>query len=136
MRQACINSSVIYRRKDNTVNYAAILTIVIDTGSIASCYLSKFYSNLLVVKLLEYCHDVKSQFVKSPAPTVTDPVRSPEHHEAMPGGTGQWPGVIRQSRSFDVRVFQVSGGLSRGAAGAPVAEWRRQRCARPRGAGV
>ena len=60
------NSSATYRRKDKTLNYAAILTIVIDTTSIASCYVSKFYSNLLVVKVLEYCHDKKSQLVNSP----------------------------------------------------------------------
>ena len=102
------NSSVIYRRKDKTVNYAAIWTTLIDTTSIARYDVSKFHSNLILVKIIEYCHNRKSQLVNSLAPTVTDPVRSPEHHGALPGGTGQCPGVIRQSRSFDARVLQVS----------------------------
>ena len=108
MGQACINSGATYRWKDKTVNYAAIWTTLIDTGSIESSDVSKFYSNLLVVKVLEYCHGEKSQPVNSLAPTVTDPVRSPEHHGALPGGTGRWPGAIQQSRRFDVRVLQVS----------------------------
>ena len=90
MRQACINSSVIYRRKDKTVNYAAILTMLIDTGSTASYDESKFYSNLILVKVLEYCHDQKSQSVKSLAPTVNRPsgvARAPpeaaRRHRAM-----------------------------------------------------
>ena len=102
------NSSATYHRKDKTVNYAAIWTTLIDTTSIASYSVSKFHSNLLVVKVLEYCHDRKSQSVNSLAPTVTGPVRSPEHHGALPGGTGRWPGVTQQPHSFDVRVLQVS----------------------------
>ena len=65
MGQACINSGATYRWKDKTVNYAAILTTLIDTGSIESNDVSKFYSNLILVKVLEYCHDQKSQSVKS-----------------------------------------------------------------------
>ena len=89
-KRPCLNGWWVFcgpsRRKDKTVNYAAIWAMFIDTTSIASCDVSKFYSNLLVVKVLEYCHDEKSQFVNSLAPTVTDPVRSPEHHGALPGG--------------------------------------------------
>ena len=59
------NSSVIYHRKDKTVNYAAIWTTLIDTGSIESSDVSKFYSNLILVKVLEHYHGRKSQFVNS-----------------------------------------------------------------------
>ena len=108
MGQACINSGATCRWKDKTVNYAAISTTLIDTGSIESSDVSKFYSNLILVKAFEYCHDQKSQSVNSLAPIVADPVRSPEHHGALPGGTGRWPGVTQQPHSFGVRVLQVS----------------------------
>ena len=99
MGQGSINSGAIYRWKDKTVNYAAIWTTLIDTGSIESSDVSKFYSNLLLVKVIEYCHDRKSQSVNSLAPTVTDPVRSPERHGALLGGTGRWPDRFLASAS-------------------------------------
>ena len=34
--------------------------------------------------------------------------RPREQPETLPDDTGRWPGVIQQSRSFDVRVWQVS----------------------------
>ena len=46
-----------HRQKDKTLNYTAILTTLIDTTSIESSDVSKFYSNLLFVKILEYCDD-------------------------------------------------------------------------------
>ena len=65
------NSSVTYHGKDKTVNYAAIWTTLIDTTSIESSDVSKFHSNLILVKVLEYCHDVKSQLVNSPVVNCT-----------------------------------------------------------------